>query len=208
MPPVDALFWTMHWTHMDANYLEELQAWNMKLFDQFFEYCRKQGVNIRDYIAEHTLRYSEATTAGLELGNTARSYVMMKNARLDDEQRRWMLTPVQNDLQRFDEIVASAALKAKPPLKQPEPEPEPEPLTPREPAPQPEPEPSREDESAAALARLGALRDELAECSAHVAALSSSCEQTSSTRARRRLLSRATTEMHDRGSAEQHDTNE
>ncbi len=70
----------------------------------------------------------------------------------------------------IDEIVASAALKAKPPLKQPEPEPEPEPLTPREPAPQPEPEPSREDESAAALARLGALRDELAECSAHVAA--------------------------------------
>jgi len=104
----DNEFWRLHWEHMDKNYLDDEQAWNMKLFDQFFEYSRKAGVNVRDFIAEAALRYSEARTAGLDLGSVAKSYQFIKAARFNDEQKRWVLTPVQNDLSQYDDIIKSA----------------------------------------------------------------------------------------------------
>ena len=58
---------------MDKSCPDEEEACDVKLFDQCFEFTRKQGINVRDFIAEANLRFSEARTAGLDLGAVGRS---------------------------------------------------------------------------------------------------------------------------------------
>ena len=66
-------FWNKHWTYMNAFYIEESQRWNAAFFDQFCEYCRKQGGNVQEFIAEYDLRNSEATAVGRTLDPTMSS---------------------------------------------------------------------------------------------------------------------------------------
>ena len=86
--PTDHEYWTKHWEHMDRNYLEDLQNWNMALFDQFFEFSPKNGVNVRDAMAEPTLRYAEMHNAGRRFENVAKSYWSMKSGRFAEGQDR------------------------------------------------------------------------------------------------------------------------
>lgn len=106
---VDDQWWANFWTAMDAKFQQYEQDINTERFDAFFDAVRKSGMTIREFIAHIDVLLQEARTGGLDLGEVAKSYWFLRAGRFTADQRRWLLTPINNDLTKYKELLDAAA---------------------------------------------------------------------------------------------------
>ena len=93
---------------MDREFDRPEYEFRVSEYTSFYNLVRQLGQDLRSWLPLHTDRWSRASNQDLTLNLLGRSYWLLRNARLNRDQRRWALQPVGGDLiNRLNEILES-----------------------------------------------------------------------------------------------------
>ena len=81
-----------------------MQAIVEKYIEEFLQYHRKRGQKLQEYVSEYNLKYQKAAEQGLEFGPILRGYWFLRQGRLTEDQKRWILMPCNNDWTKLKEM--------------------------------------------------------------------------------------------------------
>ena len=80
---------------------DELAEDTLETFENF---SRVRGQAITDFIVDWEWQLNEVTTKGWQGSPLILSRELLRRARITAEERRWILMPLQNNLNRYNEI--------------------------------------------------------------------------------------------------------
>ncbi|MEO2164399.1 MAG: hypothetical protein ABGY29_17965, partial [bacterium] len=72
--------------------------------DKWDGFQRARGQTMVDFLVDFDYYLEEAVARGYQAGRVEMSRKLLQKARLSDEEKRWILLPVQNQLDRYDDI--------------------------------------------------------------------------------------------------------
>jgi len=96
--------WEWHFKMLKENYGEQVQAIVEKYIEEFLQYHRKRGQKLQEYVSEYNLKYQKAAEQGLLFGPILCGYWFLRQGRLTEDQKRWILMPLDNDWTKLKEM--------------------------------------------------------------------------------------------------------
>ena len=96
--------WDWHFEKLKENYGEQSQTIVEKYIEDFLQYHRKRGQKLQEYVSEYNLKFQKAAEQGLEFGETLKGYWFLRQGRLTEDQKRWILMPTNIDWPKLKEM--------------------------------------------------------------------------------------------------------
>ena len=82
----------------------EDQDMSRSALDKWEQLHRKKGQRMEDFLNDFDIVLADASYYGLNLGDIGLSRALLSKAKLNEEEERWVLLPVQGDYRRYQEI--------------------------------------------------------------------------------------------------------